>query len=114
MGGARGARPPPLFFDENEALRTEKNFLGRPPSSLSQGLDDPPPLPPLSEGLDPPLLLAKLYYLLLLLTKMASFSRGCKSRIILITEWFHKQNLKSKFFTLQKCRRERIRSISSK
>ena len=82
--------PPPLIFDQNEARRTEKIFLGdRPP--LSQGLDEPPPPPPLSEGLDPPLLLAKLYYyycqlLVLLLTKMAAFSRGCKSRITLITE----------------------------
>ena len=44
--GSRGARlPPPLFLDQTEAL--------------SQGLDDrttPSPPPPLSEGLDPPLL----------------------------------------------------------
>ena len=48
--------PPPLFFDQNEARRTEKNF-GETAPPLSQGLDDPSPPPPtpLSEGLDPPL-----------------------------------------------------------
>ena len=29
-GGARGARPP-LFFDQNETRRSEKNFLETPP-----------------------------------------------------------------------------------
>ena len=49
-GGARGARsPPPLFLDETEARRVEKNIFGDRASLLSQGLDDlspPPPLPP--------------------------------------------------------------------
>ena len=35
---------PPLFFDQNEAQRAEKNCFG-----------DRPPPSPLSEGLDPPL-----------------------------------------------------------
>ena len=39
-GGARGARPP-LFLDQTEARRTEKNFFEPPP--LSHGLDTPPP-----------------------------------------------------------------------
>ena len=45
--GAAGPVPP-LFFDQNEAQRAEKNCFG----------DRPPPSPspsPLSEGLDPPL-----------------------------------------------------------
>ena len=54
-GGARGARPP-LFFDQNEARKAEKIFGGDPPL-LSQALDDPPPPSPLSEGLNPPLYL---------------------------------------------------------
>ena len=37
--GARGARPP-LFFDQNEARRAEKNFFG----------DRAPPPPPLISG----------------------------------------------------------------
>ena len=41
-GGARGARPP-LFLDQTEARRTEKNFFEPPP--LSHGLDTPPPPP---------------------------------------------------------------------
>ena len=44
-GGARGARPP-LFLDQTEARRTEKNVF------------DPPP--PLFEGLDPPLVIRHL------------------------------------------------------
>ena len=40
-GGARGARPP-LFLDQTEARRTEKNFF-EPPPPLSHGLDTPPP-----------------------------------------------------------------------
>ena len=51
-----GTRDPPYFSTK---MRPEgpKNFLGRPGSPLSQGLDDRahPPPPPLSEGLDPPL-----------------------------------------------------------
>ena len=51
-GGARGGSGPPLFLDQTEARRAEKNLFGdRPP--LSQGLDDRAPR--LSEGLDPPL-----------------------------------------------------------
>ena len=50
--GPRGLGPP-LFLDENEARRADNSFFEAGPS-LSQGLDDRPP-PPLSEGLDPPL-----------------------------------------------------------
>ena len=55
--GARGVRPP-LFSDQTEARRAEKNVGYRPPppTSLSQGLDDRAPLFP--EGLDSPLILA--------------------------------------------------------
>ena len=55
-GGARGARPP-LFLDQTEARRTEKNVFD-PPPPLSHGLDTPPP--PLFEGLDPPLVIRHL------------------------------------------------------
>ena len=54
-----GGPGPPLFFDQNEARRTEKKLFGDRPLSppltppLSQGLDDRDPH--LSEGLDPPL-----------------------------------------------------------
>ena len=41
QGGARGAAPPPLFLDQNEARRAEKIFLEAAP--LSQGLDDRDP-----------------------------------------------------------------------
>ena len=36
-------RAPPLFFDQNEAQRAEKNVFGEPlpPSPLSEGLDLP-------------------------------------------------------------------------
>ena len=55
-GEGLGGAGPPLFFDQNETQRAEKNFFGdRTP--LSQGLDErPPPPPTLSEGLDPPLI----------------------------------------------------------
>ena len=46
-GEGPGGAGPPLFFDQNETRRAEKNFFGdRPPPALSQGLDDrsrPPP-----------------------------------------------------------------------
>ena len=48
-GGAWGARPPPhpppLFLDQTEAQRAEKNFWGRPGPPLSQGLNYHPPPP---------------------------------------------------------------------
>ena len=47
--------PPPLFFDQNKAQRAEKVFW-RPGVPLISGSGWPPPLPPLSEGMDPPLL----------------------------------------------------------
>ena len=57
-----GEGPPPLFLDQTEARRAEKIFFGdsTPTSSLlSKGLDDSPhPLPPLSQGLDPALMIA--------------------------------------------------------
>ena len=50
-GGAGGGGGPPLFLDQNEARRAEKNFFETaPPISGSGWL-----LPPLSESLDPPL-----------------------------------------------------------
>ena len=55
-GGARGARPP-LFLDQTEARRTEKNFFEPPLISWS---GYPPPSPPLFEGLDPPLVIRHL------------------------------------------------------
>ena len=48
-GGVRGARSP-LFFDQNEARRAEKNFFWDRAPSLSHGLDDrPPPSPYLKD-----------------------------------------------------------------
>ena len=45
---------PPLFLDQTDAQRVEKNgFCDQTP--LSQGLDDRHPPPALPEGLDPPL-----------------------------------------------------------
>ena len=45
-GGARGARPsPPLFLDQTEAQRAEKEFFWRPGPPLSQGLNYHPPPP---------------------------------------------------------------------
>ena len=38
-GGARGPGPP-LFLDQNEARRAEKNVFSRPGPPLSHGLDD--------------------------------------------------------------------------
>ena len=51
QGGAQGARDTPLFLDQNEARRAEKNVFGGRGPPLSRVLDDRPP----SEGLDPPL-----------------------------------------------------------
>ena len=47
-GAQRGPAPTPLFLDQNEARRADKNnFESAPPLSqgLAQGLDDRPPLP---------------------------------------------------------------------
>ena len=46
----------PLFLDQTESRRAEKNFFGDRfprPLPLSKGLDDRPH--PISQGLDPPL-----------------------------------------------------------
>ena len=58
-----GPAPPPLFLDQAEARRAKKNFLETtPPPRLSRDLDDrPPPSPPLSEGVDPPLSYVVIY-----------------------------------------------------
>ena len=49
-GGARGAQVPPLFLDESEGWRAEKNFFCRPsPPYLRVWMTAPPPY------LDPPL-----------------------------------------------------------
>lgn len=52
-GPGPGPPPPllPLFLDQTKARRAEKTT----PTPLSQGLDDRPAPPPLSENLDPPL-----------------------------------------------------------
>ena len=57
-GRSRGG--PPLYWDQTEAKRAKKSFFETVPhftlgSGLGSGL--PPPPPPLSEGLDPPLLM---------------------------------------------------------
>ena len=44
-GRARGAAPTPLFLDPTEASKGPKKYFWRP--SLSKGLDDRPPPPPL-------------------------------------------------------------------
>ena len=44
-GGAREARAPPYFLDQNEVRRAEIFFL-RPGTPLSQSLDNHPPPPP--------------------------------------------------------------------
>ena len=55
-GGARGARPP-LFLDQTEARRTEKNVFYPPPPLISWSGYPPPHL---FEGLDPPLVIRHL------------------------------------------------------
>ena len=50
----KGPTPPPLFFNQIEAWRAEKNFFESTPPHLSKGLDECPP-PSLSEGLDLPM-----------------------------------------------------------
>ena len=47
--------PPPSFFTKLRPERPKHFFETGPP--YSQGLDDRPPPPPLSEGLDPPMIL---------------------------------------------------------
>ena len=56
-GGAWEARAPLLILDQTEAAPEgpKKIFGDRAPHSLSQGLDDRVPPPPVSEGLVPPL-----------------------------------------------------------
>ena len=55
--GPVGYSPSPLFLDQTEARRAEKNFLGdrHTPPPLSKGLDDRSP-PPTYQRLDPALL----------------------------------------------------------
>ena len=52
-GGSRGA-PPPLTFHETEARKAETFFWDRTPPILRVWMTAPPPL---SEGLDPPMIL---------------------------------------------------------
>ena len=60
-----GGPGPPLFLDQNEGRRAEKNsFGGRAHPYLWVWMTAPPPL---SEGLDPPLGLFVEHYLLKLL-----------------------------------------------
>ena len=49
-GDARGGRALTLFLDQTEARRAAKMFF-----------ETTPPLPPLSEGLDPPLIIVVLF-----------------------------------------------------
>ena len=53
-GKGPGGPGSPLFLEQTEVRRAEKNFLetGTPPSHLRVGMTLPPPL---SEELDPPL-----------------------------------------------------------
>ena len=56
-GGSRGGAGgflPPLFLDQTEARRAEKNFWETTPLISGSGWPPPPP-PPLSEALGPPL-----------------------------------------------------------
>ena len=56
-GGSRGGGPgPPLFLNQTEARRAQKNFFGDrlPPPFLRVWMTGPPP--PLSQGLDPALI----------------------------------------------------------
>ena len=54
QGRGPGGPAPPLFLDQTEARRAEKFFWETGPPSLCQGLDYW--APPLSEGLDQPLI----------------------------------------------------------
>ena len=56
IGEGPGAPGPPRYFYTKLRPEGPKRFFGDWVSPLSQGLDDPPPLRPLSECLDPPLL----------------------------------------------------------
>ena len=61
-GEGPGGPGRPLFFDQNEARRAEKNFLGDcPPPYLRVWMTAPPAL---SEGLDPPLIFHNKVFLL--------------------------------------------------
>ena len=72
-----GEPSPPLFLDQTEAQRVEKKFFETGPPPLSHGLDDrPPPLLPLSVGLDPPLVIFKVKTMLCS-TWTTSFACGC-------------------------------------
>ena len=76
-GEGLGGGGPPLIFYQNEARSPEKIFLETGPP-LSQGLDyrPHPPLFPLSEGLDPPLLSAFFTY-----QKMVFCQKTRKNRV---------------------------------
>ena len=56
--GPGGPPPPPIFSDQTESQRAEKKFFLRPGSPLIWGSWWPGP--PLSEGLDPPLVCTSL------------------------------------------------------
>ena len=55
-GGSRGeARPPPIFFDQNEVRRAGKKMLRPPPPPPPPRILELDDRPPFSEGLSPPL-----------------------------------------------------------
>ena len=63
QGSVPGGAPPrlPLFLYQTEAQHAEKNLGGTPGVPLlSQSLDDPPPPPRISQGLDPALHVSKI------------------------------------------------------
>ena len=55
-GKGPGGAPSPLLLDQTEARGAKKNFFETCAPPFSQGVDDRPP-PPLSEGLDTPLII---------------------------------------------------------
>ena len=55
-GGAREVRSPLLFLHQTEARRAEKKIFGDWALPLSKNMDDRPPPPSRSGGLDPPLI----------------------------------------------------------
>ena len=67
---------PPLFLDQTEAQRAEKNFFqDHPPlyPRVWMTASPPPPQSPLSEGLNPPL---QVYHILFLISSVVFSLQG--------------------------------------